>query len=110
MTQLRDHAFLGITQSLRTKSPERVRPSFRISSMMLVMPVIAVCLAVWQADVSYGMFVTVGVLPALVYTCVRAYQSVAAGRPMEVFDKVRIFVIALYCASLIEFAAVMPFS
>ncbi len=83
--------------------------AFRISSLLLIIAVIAVCLAAGQVHLWVGISVSLLVLPALVYTCVRAYQSIAEGRPTEVFEKVWIFVIALYCVALIEFAAVIAF-
>ena len=107
MTQLRDRTVLDLTRSLGPEGLERVRPSFRISSMMLVMPVIAVCLAVWQADFFVGVFVTATVLPALVYTCLRASKNAAGGRPMDLRDKVRTFVAAFFCALVIGFSAVI---
>jgi hypothetical protein len=83
--------------------------AFRISSLLLIIAVIAVCLAAGQAAVPVRIGVPLFVLPALVYTCVQAYQSVADGRPMEVFDKVMVFLTALWCVFLIEFAAVIAF-
>jgi hypothetical protein len=106
MNQLRDRAVLDLTRSLGPECLERVRPSFRISSIMLVMPVIAVCLAVWQAGWLLGMFVTATAMPALVGTCVLASKNAAGGRSMEVRDKVRTFLAALFCALVIGFSAV----
>ena len=107
MTHLRDRTVLDLTRSLSPELPERVRPSFRISSMMLVMPVIAVCLAVWQAEFFVGMFVTATAMPALVCTWVWASKNTAGGRRLDIRDKVRTFLAAFFCALVIGFSAVI---
>ena len=93
MTQLRDHALF----------------TFRISSLLLIIPVIAVCLAAGQVQPYAGIGLAVVVLPALGYTCVVAFKSAAAGKPMLVAEKVHTFGAAFLGVMVIEFAALVAF-
>jgi hypothetical protein len=83
--------------------------TFRISSLLLIIAVVAVCLAAWQLQPYVGIEVAVVVLPALGYTCVVAFKSASAGKPMLVSDKVHMFWIALLGVVVIEFASLVAF-
>jgi hypothetical protein len=83
--------------------------TFRISSLLLIIAVVAVCLAGWQAQPYVGIGLTVVVLPALGYTCVVAFKSAAAGKPMLVAEKVHTFGAAVAGVLVIEFAALVAF-
>ncbi|MFI5458242.1 MAG: hypothetical protein ACHRXM_22660 [Isosphaerales bacterium] len=92
-------------------SPELVNPyappttfvlpalPFRISSLMLVIAVIVVCLGV-------GPF---GVAPALVYTCIVVAKSKARGRPMAVLEQLSTFLAALIGVVVIAVSAFIAF-
>jgi hypothetical protein len=86
-----------------------LRPSFHISSMLLIIAVIAVCLGVWQAQPILGVIVAVIVLPALGYTSVIAFQSASKGRPLAVSEKLNRFLAALLGVVVILFAALVAF-
>jgi hypothetical protein len=76
---------------------------------MLLIAVIAVCAGVWHAGRVQGIALTVVALPALCYTTFAAFESAAAGRPMDVFDKVGSFVLALAGVGLGGLAAFIAF-
>ena len=86
-----------------------LRPSFHISSMLLIIAVIAVCLGVWQAQPLLGVIVAVIVVPALGYTSVIAFQSASKGRPLAVSEKLNRFLAALMGVVVILFAALVAF-
>jgi hypothetical protein len=83
--------------------------TFRISSLLLVIAVIAVCLGVWHEVPFLGIMLAVVAAPALVYTSVVAARSRASGQPMSVFDKVGSFAGALAGVVVIEFSALIGF-
>jgi hypothetical protein len=85
------------------------RPTFQISSLMLLIAVIAVCAGVWRAGSAMGITLAVAVLPALLYTNYVAFESATAGRPMDVFEKVGSFVAALAGVVVVGLAAVIAF-
>jgi hypothetical protein len=83
--------------------------AFRISSLLLIIAVVAVCLANWRVQPYAGIGVTVVVLPALGYTCIVGFKSAAAGKPMLVAEKVHTFGAAFLGVLVIEFAALVAF-
>jgi hypothetical protein len=56
-----------------------------------------------------GLGLGVMVVPALVYTVFAAFESRSAGKPMDIFDKVGSFVMALAGAVLVGLAAFIAF-
>ena len=85
------------------------RLASQISSLMLLIAVIAVCAGVWHAGRVQGIALAVVALPALCYTTFAAFESAAAGRPMDVFDKLGSFALALAGAGLVGLAAFIAF-
>jgi hypothetical protein len=85
------------------------RPTFQISSLMLLIAVIAVCAGAWHAGTVAGLALVVAVVPALLYTTFVAFESAAAGRPMAVVEKVGSFVVALAGVVLVGIAALIAF-
>jgi hypothetical protein len=84
-------------------------PAFQISSLMLLIAVIAVCAGVWRAGAGWGFALAVAVMPALVYTTFVAFESAAAGRPMDVIEKVGSFIAALAGVVVVALAALIAF-
>jgi len=83
--------------------------TFRISSLLMVIAVIAVCLGVAHENLVLGIILVVAVTPALVYTIIVAAKSKARGRPMDVFEKVWSFLAALAGVVVIAVSAVIAF-
>jgi hypothetical protein len=83
--------------------------TFQISSLLLLVAVIAVCAGAWRAGTLAGFALVVAVLPALLYTTFVAFESSAAGRPMAVVEKVGSFIAALAGVVVIGIAAVIAF-
>ncbi len=83
--------------------------SFRISSLLMVIAVIAVCLGVWHEEPVLGIILAVVVAPALVYTVIVAAKSKARGRRMAVFEKVGTFLAAIVGAVVIAVSAIIAF-
>jgi hypothetical protein len=69
--------------------------SFRLSSLLLVIAVTAVCLGVVQENQVLGIILTVAATPALVYTTVVAGRRQALGTPMSNLEKVATFMASL---------------
>jgi len=69
--------------------------TFRISSLLLVIAALAVCLGVWHEAPVLGIILAVVVAPALLYTSIVASGSAAEGKPMAVFQKVWSFLAAI---------------
>jgi len=102
-------------------SPELVNPyappttfvspalTFRISSLLMVIAVIAVCLGVARENLFLGIFLAVVVAPALMYTVIAAARSRASGMPRAVFEKVSTFFAALVGVVVIEVSALIAF-
>ena len=65
--------------------------TFQISSLLLVIAVIAVCLGIAHENIILGIILAVVVVPALVYTVVVAEKRSAGGSPMAVLDKAATF-------------------
>jgi hypothetical protein len=86
-----------------------MRPTFRISSLLLIIAVVAVCLGVWQAQPILGAFVAAIVVPALGYVCVIAFKSGSVGKPMAALEKMNSFAAAMLGVVVIEFAALVAF-
>ena len=86
-----------------------MRPTFRISSLLLIIAVIAVCLGVWQAQPILGACVAAVVVPALGYVCVIAFKSGSVGKPMAALEKLNSFAAAMMGVVVIEFAALVAF-
>jgi hypothetical protein len=83
--------------------------SFQISSLLMVIAVIAVCLGVARANVVLGIVLAVVVVPALVYTMIVTERHKASGRPIAVLDKAATFVNAIAGVVIIEFSALVAF-
>ncbi|MGO9922198.1 MAG: hypothetical protein ACLQIB_46815 [Isosphaeraceae bacterium] len=104
-----------------TTSPELFNPyeppttilspglTFRISSLLLLIVAVAVCLAVAHEDWIVGIALAAAVAPALGYTSIMASRSAAEGRPMEVFQKVWSFLAALCGVVVIALSALIAF-
>jgi hypothetical protein len=90
-------------------APGSLRLTFRISSLLLIIAVVAVCLGVWQAQPILGACLAVVAVPALGYVCVIGFKSASAGKPMAVPDKLSSFLAALWGVVLVEFAALVAF-
>jgi hypothetical protein len=85
------------------------RPTFHISSILLLIAVVALCLGVGHDEPFLGIALAVVVVPAAVYTTIIAFRSRATGRPMSVFEKVWSFAGAILGVIAIEFAALVAF-
>jgi hypothetical protein len=83
--------------------------TFRISSLLLVIAVIAVCLGVAHENVVLGIILAVVVVPALVYTVIVVEKRKVAGIPMAALDKSVVFLVAIGGVLIIEFSAVVAF-
>ena len=102
-------------------SPESVNPyappttgfspalTFRISSLLMVIAVIAVCLGVAHENLLLGIILAVAVVPALVYTIIVVERRTITGMPMAAIDIAATFVIAIGGVVIIEFSAVVAF-
>ena len=102
-------------------SPESVNPyappaggyspavTFRISSLLMLIAVIAVCLGVAHENVVLGIILAVVVVPALVYTFIVVEKRSARGTPMAALDKAVTFLVAIGGVVIIEFSAVVAF-
>jgi hypothetical protein len=90
-------------------TPPTLRPTFHISSFLLLIALIALCLGVGRAQPVLGIGLAVVVLPAAVYTTIIAFRSAAAGRPMSIFEKLGRFGVAITGVMAIEFAALVAF-
>ncbi|MFI5458240.1 MAG: hypothetical protein ACHRXM_22650 [Isosphaerales bacterium] len=102
-------------------SPELVNPykapttivspalTFRISSLLLVIAVIAVCLGVAHENWGMGILLAITVTPALLYTMIVAAKSKVRGRPMAVFKKIGTFLAAIVGVVVIAGSAVIAF-
>ena len=83
--------------------------TFRISSLLMVIAVIAVCLGVVHENLALGIFLAFAVAPALVYTFIVAAKSKARGRPMNVFEKAGTFVASIVGVVVIAGSAFIAF-
>jgi hypothetical protein len=83
--------------------------TFRISSLLLVIAVIAVCLGVAHENLVLGIILAVVVVPALVYTFIVVEKRSARGIPMAVPDKVVTFLVAIGGVLIIEFSGLVAF-
>jgi hypothetical protein len=95
-----------LKSSAPPNSPVSPALSFRISSLVLVIAVVAVCLAILRQDLVAGAILALTVLPALIYTIAVATIRTARGRPMTLFEKFRTFLAAIFGVLLITFCAV----
>jgi hypothetical protein len=75
----------------------------------MVIAVIAVCLGVAHENLNLGIIQAVAVAPALAHTVIVAARSKARGRPMDVFEKVSTFVIAIVGVVVIAVSAIVAF-
>jgi hypothetical protein len=85
------------------------RPTFRISSFLLVIALVAVCMGAGHEQPFLGIALAAVALPAAVYTSVIAFRRAAAGKPMAVVEKVRSFARALAGVLVITLAALTAF-
>jgi hypothetical protein len=104
-----------------SSSPESINPyapptsgsspnvTFRISSLLLVIAVIAVCLGVTHENVVLGIILAFVVVPALVYTVIVVEKRSARGSPMAVVDKAGTFLVAIGGVLIIEFSSLVAF-
>ena len=83
--------------------------TFKISSLLLVIAVIAICLGVAHENLVLGILLSVAIVPALVYTVIVIEKRKARGIPMAFIDKVLTFVIAIGGVVIVEFSAVVAF-
>ncbi len=111
----------GSKSSTSSSSPESINPyapptsgsapnvTFRISSLLLVIAIIAVCLGVAHENLVLGIILAVAVVPALVYTVILVEKRSAGGNPMAVADKVTTFLVAIGGVVIIEFSSLVAF-
>jgi hypothetical protein len=83
--------------------------SCRISSLLLVIAVVAICLAIVREDLLVGTVLALTVLPALAYTIIAAARREARGSPMAVHEKLRAFLAAIVGVALVAFSTVAMF-
>jgi hypothetical protein len=83
--------------------------TFRISSLLLVIAVIAVCLGVAHENLVLGIIAAVVIVPALVYTFIVVEKRSARGIPMAVPDKAFTFLVAIGGVLIIEFSGLVAF-
>ena len=83
--------------------------SFQISSLLMVIAVIALCLGVARAELVVGIIVAVVVMPALVYTVIMVKKRSTRERPMAVADKVITFIVAIGGVMIVEFSSIVAF-
>jgi hypothetical protein len=85
------------------------RPKFHISSFLLLIALVALCLGAGRAQPVLGITLAVVLLPAAGYTTTMAFRSAATGRPMSHFEKLWSFGGAVTGVMAIEFAALVAF-
>jgi hypothetical protein len=83
--------------------------TFRISSALLGIAVIAVSLGVAHESLFLGIVLAVLVAPALLYTVVMAVKGRQRGRPLAVFEKVWTFLFAVSGVASILMSALVAF-
>ena len=83
--------------------------TFRISSLLMVIAVIAVCLGVAHENLVLGIILAVAVAPALMYTFMVAARSKARGKPMVLLEKVGSFLAAIAGVVVIAVSAFIAF-
>ena len=83
--------------------------TFRISSLLLLIAVIAVCLGVFHEQPVLGIILAVAVTPAMAYTMIVAAKSEARGRPLATIDKISTFLAAIVGVVIIAFSALVAF-
>ncbi len=83
--------------------------SFRISSLLMVIAVNAVCLGVAHENIYLGIILSVAIAPALVYTVVVAERRKARRSPMAFLDKAVTLFLAIVGVVIIEISALVAF-
>jgi hypothetical protein len=86
-----------------------LRPTYHMSSFLLLIAVVAVCLGAGRDQPVLGIALAVVVVPAAAYTTIVAFRSAGTGRPMSVFEKIGSFAGAITGVLAIEFAALVTF-
>jgi hypothetical protein len=89
---------------------EPARRTFGLSSLMLVIALVAVCLGVYREVPGLGILLAILVTPALVRTSVVATRRKAGGRPMPPLDKVGVFAGTLAAVVVIGVSAIAAFA
>jgi hypothetical protein len=97
------------TIGLAADSPSASLPTFHISSLLLLIALVALCLGVGHDEPVLGIALAVVVLPAAAYTTIIAFRSAALGKPMAVFEKVWSFLAAISGVVVIALAALIAF-
>jgi hypothetical protein len=85
------------------------RRTFHISSLLLLIALIALCLGALRAQLVLGIVLSAVLLPAAVYTTIIASRSAATGTPMPLFEKLNRFGVAIAGTLVVEFAALVAF-
>lgn len=103
----------GSTELINPYAPpasEIARPlSFRISSLLMVIAVIAVCLGVAHENLVLGIILAMAIVPALIYTVIVVQKRGAGGNPLGVADKVTTFLVAIGGVMIVEFSSLVAF-
>jgi hypothetical protein len=76
--------------------------TFRISSLLMVIAVIGVCLGIARESLGVGISLAIVVVPAFVFTIIAAARRRARSSPMVALDLVRTFFIAMVAVVFIE--------
>jgi hypothetical protein len=96
----------GITQAAaKFEHRPETRPTFGLSTLFLVITVVAVCLGAFVAAPGLGILLAVIAVPAFVRTsAATSAQEQSAGRPVDVPDKVGLFLGSIGVVLLIGLA------
>ncbi|WP_435007820.1 hypothetical protein P12x_005085 [Tundrisphaera lichenicola] len=84
-------------------------PALRIGTVMVLVAVFAVCLGAMMASPPFGVFISVGILPASIRTAYLADLRRSRGGSSQFFDPVSTFLVTFGAAYLVGFASLIAF-
>ncbi|HEV3168280.1 MAG TPA: hypothetical protein VGZ22_30025 [Isosphaeraceae bacterium] len=83
--------------------------TFNLSSLMLLIALVAVCFGVTREFPGLGVLLVIVLTPALVRTLRSVYQGKATGQPLTPLQKVETFAVSMVLVSLILLGAGIAF-
>jgi hypothetical protein len=90
-------------------APATVRHTFTLSSLMLLIALVAVTLGVFRIEPGLGIVLVIVVTPALIRTLLAVSRDKARGRALNPLEKVGVFVASLGIVIVIGLAAIIAF-
>ena len=90
-------------------APTTFRPKFNISSFLLLIALVALCLGAARTQPALGIILAVVLLPAAAWTTIMAFRSAATGKPMSLIEKLGRFGGAITGVMAVEFASLVAF-